>query len=522
MTEQLAPILIVEDSDTSREMLVLLFEKSGYEVVAHSNGDAALADLATQSFSMLLLDQQLPGKSGIELLEADRKYGNNTPAIFVTGSLELKDAVRISHLGIAGIFTKPADPSELMRRTKELVRQTPSQNFESKFELELPEIELAPPAITTGSVPPDPTKVAYLTPRFPAATKLFIEFTHRLWKVRNFRSTLLLSGQPGSPYADFVKDFTACSEFSDGPVLVYPDEPLEADRLLEMMAHALISEFKATVVIRHVDSLDSEGQELLRQVVGFEGRFQSFNHRVRFVLTSDSTLNDQLEDGSFDETLYCRIGSIGVSVPCLQDIADDIVPLARHILETSPRTGSFQGKLQLTKRAANWLRQKSWPGDYYELRRVMLTAAHFTAQREIDEDALANAAELIETGIAPTIAELFAAINAAKTESSAASPSLAPSELPSTDFADETEPDHEETSQPREESSPPKPKGVASYLPQTLTPEELEVAISGTTSPRPSAQTTGKRAIQRKSPGSYDFSKRLSEFLSDTSDSNSP
>lgn len=520
------PILIVEDSEVSRTMLVLLFEKAGYEVVSHADGDEALAELTARRFSMLILDQQLPGKTGIELLEADRKHNRNTPAIFVTGNLQLDDAVKISHLGIAGIFTKPADPVALLRKASEITQKidpssTPLIELENESE-SAGEIEKEAPAVAVDS-----SSVAYATTHFPAASSTFIALTHRLWKIRNFRNTLLVTGSAGTLYEEIVRDMHEASDWAQGPIRIYPNKALAEDTLLDLLAHSLVDETPATVVIHSIHKLDSEGQQLLKKVVGFDGVFMPFAQRVRFVLTSDSDLNPELESGSFDETLHFRIGSVTATIPDMAAMREDILPIARHFLETSPKTGDYRYSLQLTNEAANWLKSQDWAESFDELKYLLEITIHFANRREVNPEILINVCQLIDTGSAPTRPEL--AIEAANAV-------VVPTPSPSVKSAVETTKalpvNNETTSPPNGENdadssdeiapdvpvaAPPR-QGVASYLPSDLSSAEIEAAISSSTTTRKQVGTTTKRRVERKKPGSYDFNDRLAKMLSDQTD----
>lgn len=515
------PILIVEDSDVSRTMMVLLFEKAGYEVVSHSDGDEALADINARKFSMLILDQQLPGKSGVELLEADRKYNRNTPAVFVAGNLSLEDAVKISHLGIAGIFTKPADPVALLRKAEEITRKSDlTKSSGSDLDLEPVTQTTTDPKKESRVAAPVEGRVAYPTNHFPAAAPAFIELTHRLWKVRNFKSTLLLMGSPGTLYDEILRDMHAASDWSEGPIRVYPNRELDSDTLLDLLAHSLVEKKPTTIVIRSMHELDSEGQACLNQFLAFDGVFMPFAQRVRVVLTSDSDLNDELEDGSLDETLHFRASSISAKIPSLSEVKEDIPSLARHFLEKNSRTGDYKHSLQLTKEAAAWMKQRDWTGNFEALRYFIAITVHFATSREITSELLTNVTQLIDANSAPTREELaaeVASIQSAKTQQ-IEPPPLAPEAIaPVEADTDDSEDNPEEISSDPEASDPVPRQGVASYLPEALTSDEIEKAISGSSSSATQKKpvSTGKRLIQRKKPGSYDFASRLSSILPD-------
>jgi CheY-like chemotaxis protein len=117
-------ILLADDDDAIRAMLRGYLVKKGYEVVAVSNGLDALARVADEPFDLVVLDVNMPGPGGVEVLA--RIKGSlesaHIPVIMATAQSHKDDIVRALELGADDYVTKPFDFSVLMARIEARLR----------------------------------------------------------------------------------------------------------------------------------------------------------------------------------------------------------------------------------------------------------------------------------------------------------------------------------------------------------------------------------------------------------------
>ncbi|TAL25850.1 MAG: response regulator, partial [Nitrospirae bacterium] len=120
-------ILIVDDDSSIRFFLGELLKKEGFRFATAGTGAEASALLKNYEYSLVLLDEKMPGMSGIEVLEHIKAEGYPMPVIMITayGSKEL--AIRALKQGAYDFFTKPVDI--------EIVRTVISRAIE-KYELQ--------------------------------------------------------------------------------------------------------------------------------------------------------------------------------------------------------------------------------------------------------------------------------------------------------------------------------------------------------------------------------------------------
>lgn len=119
-------VLIVEDDGATREMLRLCLEQAGLQSRAAASTEEALAILANQSPSLILLDWMLPTASGIDLLSQLRRnsHRQRIPVILLTARDEEDDRVYGLECGADDYVTKPFSKRELVARIRSILRRT--------------------------------------------------------------------------------------------------------------------------------------------------------------------------------------------------------------------------------------------------------------------------------------------------------------------------------------------------------------------------------------------------------------
>lgn len=109
-------VLIVDDSDEVRDIIAsLILEPAGYRVLTANNGADGFRLLVEANPDLLILDEQMPGMTGIQVLRAMRDQNIQVPVIFMTafGSEDL--AVQAFRLGVRDYVIKPFEPQEMAR-----------------------------------------------------------------------------------------------------------------------------------------------------------------------------------------------------------------------------------------------------------------------------------------------------------------------------------------------------------------------------------------------------------------------
>lgn len=118
MTE--APLIAVVDDDASfRDALTDLMLFAGFQVEAFASGDAVLASGRTDTFQAFLLDVQMPGLGGLEVLGRLRAEGVEAPVVFVTSRDDRRTCDQARAAGALAVFGKPCDTDKLVGLMRE-------------------------------------------------------------------------------------------------------------------------------------------------------------------------------------------------------------------------------------------------------------------------------------------------------------------------------------------------------------------------------------------------------------------
>jgi CheY-like chemotaxis protein len=116
-------ILIVEDDEKSRRLLTDVLAFHGYEVAAACSGEEGVRHAAAAAPDAALLDIQLPGISGFEVLAALREpaCGKRMPVVAVTASVMDQDRKKILAAGFDAFISKPVNIRELLATLESLL-----------------------------------------------------------------------------------------------------------------------------------------------------------------------------------------------------------------------------------------------------------------------------------------------------------------------------------------------------------------------------------------------------------------
>jgi two-component system CheB/CheR fusion protein len=106
------PIVLIDDDEAVRESTRLLLESYGFDVLDFASAESFLA-AKRDGLGCLLVDQHMPGMSGIDLLETLRAQGDFTPALMITGRGDAALEDRTGAIGIR-LLPKPVDETELV------------------------------------------------------------------------------------------------------------------------------------------------------------------------------------------------------------------------------------------------------------------------------------------------------------------------------------------------------------------------------------------------------------------------
>ena len=177
-------ILIVEDEELIREMLVVALEGEGYDVITASDGRAAIEYLKScednseePSLELVLLDLMLPQINGLDICRFLRHRGNSVPILMLSAKGTETDRVLGLEVGADDYLTKPFSMRELVARCRALLRRQRLSALPQASVLKHKDITLNAQecrVIVRG-------EEISLSPKEFRLLELFMSYTRRVW-----------------------------------------------------------------------------------------------------------------------------------------------------------------------------------------------------------------------------------------------------------------------------------------------------------------------------------------------------
>jgi DNA-binding NtrC family response regulator len=372
-------ILVVDDDEAMRDMVIALLEDCGHEANAAHNADQALECLRDREFDAVVSDIRMPGRSGVEMLGEIRELRPDTPVILMTAFGTIDSAVEAMQAGAFDYVTKP------FKRDALLV------SLERAFErrsLEQENRRLRRAVDRTSSF-------GGMIGASPAMREVFA----LIRKVSDSRAGVLITGESGTG-----KELVARTLHFSGARAEKPFIPINCSALPEgLMESELFGHVRGAFtgavsnkrgLFEEADGgtlfLDEIGDmslalqsKLLRvlqdRLVRPVGGNRSRMIDVRVVAATNHNLRAAVQDGGFRKDLYYRLNVIPIDIPPLRERREDIALMAEEFLRKHGEGRSYT----LTTRAIDRLSNHPWEGNARELENVIERAIALSADEEL-------------------------------------------------------------------------------------------------------------------------------------------
>jgi len=150
MDNFLAHILVVDDDDGIRSLVKKYLNENKFLVTTANSAENASEKLKLIEFDLIILDIMMPGKSGLEFIEENRKK-IHTPIILLTAKGEPNERIEGLEIGADDYLPKPFEPKELILRIQNIIDKTKSKDQKRIIEFENVKIDLNKQLISTKS-----------------------------------------------------------------------------------------------------------------------------------------------------------------------------------------------------------------------------------------------------------------------------------------------------------------------------------------------------------------------------------
>lgn len=116
-------VLFIEDDADTRDLVSFVLRRENFDVVLATDSEEAMLVAAAMSFELYLIDNWLPGESGVDLCKRLREFDRRTPILFYSGAAYEHDKRAAFAAGAQGYITKPIEIGQLVREVSHLISE---------------------------------------------------------------------------------------------------------------------------------------------------------------------------------------------------------------------------------------------------------------------------------------------------------------------------------------------------------------------------------------------------------------
>jgi DNA-binding NtrC family response regulator len=363
-------LLFADDERSLQELMRLELPRMGHDATVCADGAAALAALERNTYDCILVDLDMPGCNGIDVIARAKQLAPETEAVVLTGKSSLETAVAALRYGAFDYLTKPCKLVDLQAVLGRVADKRELTNKCRALRQRLARLEGKTDLI--------------------GGSEKMQQVRRLIARVAPTASTVLICGETGTG-----KELVARAVHEQSPRAEMPLVPINCGALPEHLIESELfghrkgaftgADAHRTGLLQVANGgslfLDEIGElpkamqaKLLRFLESGEvrrvGDNDSFTCDVRVICATNRDLAAMVAAGDFREDLWFRINTFEIPLPPLRDRPEDIPPLARHLAARfgAPPAGD---EPVFAAEAVDSLMNHTWPGNVRELANVI-------------------------------------------------------------------------------------------------------------------------------------------------------
>ncbi len=367
-------VLIVDDEDNARENIGIFLGNKGFEILGAATLDEAREKIKKGEGDVVLLDVQLKGEYGPNLLYETASMPNRPPFIIMTGFGDVETAVDAMKNGAVDFLQKPLNliqleksllrASEIVAMRRELDHYREEQMNQSNFVVGENEIvktaikqslvasEKQVSVLITGETGTGKDVIAkYIHTSGPRSTKPFISINCAA--IQNTMLESELFGHEAGAFTSADRKKAGLMEIADGGVLFLNE----------------ISSMPLDIQAKLLSAIETHS---FRRV----GGTTLINVDVQVLAASNRNLKEMIAKNEFREDLYYRLKVVDLDLPTLRERKEDIPELVGFFIrQNNARQG--MNVVDVSPQAMEALQNYPWPGNIRELSNAIERAMLF-------------------------------------------------------------------------------------------------------------------------------------------------
>jgi len=358
MEEETPHILIVDDDLDFASLLSDVFSQASYEVEVTGDPTKVEELIRSTSFSLVVTDLRMPGLDGFELAKKIRAINPEIPIIMVSGFLENKDREKLEAHGIVGLYEKPLSVFSLLKNAAKLISDSKARKRKGAD---------SGSGARKGDAAAESHGLEFPFSALPCRSPDSLAFAESIYRLRNRKPNLCMIAPPGTPTRAIAADFFRWLNPEEcGFQLIEPNDVSE-ERLVALASEASEKGWSNLVIcIPETDRLDPAQQKQLARSSRKGALRERWEGHIRFLFIISTDVETLYQEGVLSDELYLSMGGTEIHVPALKDCPEDIEFLAANFQTESGIP------LKWEPEALKVLRERDWPGNHAELRKILL------------------------------------------------------------------------------------------------------------------------------------------------------
>ncbi|HYN86855.1 MAG TPA: sigma-54 dependent transcriptional regulator [Pyrinomonadaceae bacterium] len=373
-------VLIAEDEELMRSILVRLLEESGYRVRAVASAEEALEVFAAEDVAVTLTDIRMSGMDGLTLLDRVKDIDADALVVVMTAYSSVDSAVAALRKGAYDYVTKPFVNEDLLQSVRNALRQRALFRENRALRRELDR--------------------RYSFSEIIGTSEVLQQVFRLVEKVAATNTNILIQGESGTGKELVARAIHHNSPRAERPFVAIncgalPETLLESELFghtkgaftgaVAARAGLLRSAEGGTVFLDEIGEISPATQvRLLRAVQEHEvtpvGASAPVRFDARIICATNRDLEREVSEGRFREDLFYRLNVIEVHLPPLRERREDVPLLVRHfIMRTARGQGQTEKAVEADAMAA--LINYAWPGNVRELQNAVERAFTLSGER---------------------------------------------------------------------------------------------------------------------------------------------